>query len=99
MNYTRFNFTVFSAVASILLFGLWSTVHVYAQHSSSPAHLPSAATSSSSPPQQTTTIKKPTAITGVTAPKQQQQITTTNNNTVLPIAGAKGTTMAPVSNP
>jgi hypothetical protein len=35
MNHTSFAFTVFSIVVSILLFGVWSNIYVYAQQSSS----------------------------------------------------------------
>ena len=44
MNYSRLLFTIFSAVGSILIFAIWSNVHVYAQQSSSPI------LSASSPP-------------------------------------------------
>jgi hypothetical protein len=48
MNHTSFAVTVFSVIASILLFGLWSNVYVYAQHSSSPSSPPPPASASDS---------------------------------------------------
>jgi hypothetical protein len=44
MNYSRLLFTILPAVGGILIFAIWSNVHVYAQPSSSPT------LSASSPP-------------------------------------------------
>jgi hypothetical protein len=44
MNHTTLIFTVFSLLVGVLLFGIWSNMHAYAQQSSSPT------LSASSPP-------------------------------------------------
>ena len=36
MNHTSSIFAVFSVLVSVLLFGIWSNIHAYAQQSSSP---------------------------------------------------------------
>jgi trimeric autotransporter adhesin len=49
MNYTPLIFTVFSLLASMLLFAIWSNIYVYAQQSSSPTLSASSPSAGSSP--------------------------------------------------
>jgi hypothetical protein len=49
MNYTPLIFTVFSLLAGMLLFAIWSNIYVYAQQSSSPTLSASSPSAGSSP--------------------------------------------------
>jgi len=96
-----FTFAVFSAIVSVLLFGLWSNVYVFAQHSS--AASPRSASYQQSSSGSSSTKMSPGWTTLASAASNQQQIANNNNNNntkvVSGTTGSKVANTAPIVNP